>query len=127
MKTITEYLSGNFNDELRVLVAEARGWKHVRLCHTAEGAENGYWGLRPGFIHKENEERLPPYPTSRDACEELLADLTAHEWPKFIDQLGICTIGHKPCWQTELCRALIRASARQICVAYLIVKGVIKQ
>lgn len=120
MKTIPEYLTGQFDEELRLLVAEARGWQD---CFNGYGVTKRYIGT-PSKC--EVRVPLPPFSTSLDACRELLSDLTDIEWPKFVNKLGFVIHGTKACWQTELCKSLICATARQLCVAYLITKGILK-
>lgn len=139
MKTIPEYLSGSHDSELRVLVAETRGWIRqpcpdiLGFCKwfRPDGTLHKYykqdfdgpWYESPHPTHRLDEVpfELPPYPTSRDACEELLADLTDPE----LRRAGLLIIK----WRTDYAGsivAILRATARQICVAYLIVKGVLK-
>jgi len=110
MKTIPEYLSGNFDEELRVLVAEARGWKNGF----------GYWKRPDGGYASD----CPKFSTSRDVCEELLVDLTDEEWNKFTLQLEAWVYVGK---SVELCKSMLLVTARQICVAFLVVKSIIKE
>jgi len=124
MKTIQEYLSGHFDEELRVAVAEARGWIHKNDPSKTRADE---WWL------------LPPYSTSRDACEGLLADLTLEEGIKLVQKLvGFLDDIHADgevsplvCMSdvsspVEITFRVLLAAPRQICVAYLIVKGVLR-
>lgn len=135
MKTVKEYLSGEHDEELRVLVAETKGWDDCCLDNPMGSPKIGPNGLPPGTpknVEVWNYRRLiPHYPTSLDACRELLEDLTDEEWDNFIDALGLVT--KTAVMQLRFIRIryhnirdLLSAGARQICVAWLIVKGVMK-
>jgi hypothetical protein len=121
MKTITEYLSGEHDQELRVLIAEARGLNNPRI--------QKWWdeSLHAMYNHPtEGTCHIPPYPTSRDACEALLAELTEEqEQFSFLRQLE-WVVGETTGVYPVDNFALLRTTARQICVAYLIVIGVLK-
>lgn len=119
MRTIIEYLSGQFDEELRVLVAEARGWTTAENQGAAGGfipkhAGNSYYDEIGGTHEHAILNACPPFSTSLDACRELLADLTETEERKFDNQL------------VAYCGFTWKATARQISVAYLIVKQVLK-
>lgn len=119
MKTIQEYLSGEYDEELRVLVAETRGWKRKEFTVVGHGS---YFEWTKDDIYFL--ELPPPYSTSRDACEELLADLTEEEQLRFCDVLK--SIVPKPAILDFELWEFLRATARQICVAYLIIKKILK-
>lgn len=127
MKPIPEYLSGSHDSELRVLVAEARGWTNVSLGVTQRGEHS----LTVYGISRFDTCRMPvpPFELSRDACEELLAELTEEEKDNFAVQLANIILERYIGWWDLECHEaflFLRATARQICVAYLIVKGVLK-
>ncbi len=125
MKTIEEYSSGKFDEELNVLVAEARGWKFTEgfnvpsLSFSGARASADCW-IKPDGNAGHGIFEPPLFSTSLDACRELLADLTVGELYEVVTQISL--------WDMEVSSAVavLRATARQICVAYLIVKGVLK-
>lgn len=131
MKTIQEYLSGNFDEELNVIVAEARGWKRW------EQNDTGGWTNDDG----DELDAPPPFSTSLDACRELLTDLTEEEGLRFgsaladilqslpsdISNLSALTRATtQPSASSIIWHLLKVITARQICVAYLIVRGILK-
>lgn len=120
MQTIEYYLSGTpeSDEALRVLVAEARGWKTkvvVRFFYDVT-----IW-IRPDGVYcqSDNSDELPPFSTSLDATRELLADCSNDE----VRDIGNIIDG----WSSGMLRViLLLATARQISVAWLIVKGFLK-
>lgn len=119
MRTIEEYLSGQHDEELDALTAETLGW--------TESTFGGWWVDPSG-----TSPAIPPaFSTSRDACQPFLAGLTDEEWSKFDDVLirvlesdGILPWPHKERGALGFAVIYLQVTARQICVAYLLVKGV---
>lgn len=116
MKTIPEYLSGQFDVELCVLVAEARGWQRIEVGE----------GYKPGILSGRLtdlawRDPLPPFSTSLDACRELLVDLQRSQKHKMCQLIGAWINS-----TNNLEEDVLIATSRQICVAYLIVKNVLK-
>lgn len=126
MKTIPEYLTGQFDEELNMLVAEAKyGWTDFDNLTIANHPDDHARYLC-GSGHKEDGwNRVHPFSTSLDACHEFLEDLTKEEWFNFRDELDNVTCDPNADYRNREQR-FICATARQICVAYLIVKGVLK-
>jgi len=130
VRTITEYLSGNFDEELRVLVAPFVGWKEIERCGRSSMRPNcngAEWrGTKDARYGEQTFYLIPRYTTSLDACRELLADLTEGEQYSFLRALRIVTgVNSSSVLECDLF-LMVTATARQICVAYLIVKGVLK-
>lgn len=136
LKSISEYLnpSGVNDEELRVLIAETRGWTEIepyeKRGHMTNLEGKGIIvGTDPTGNKRQHVNR---WETSLDACRELLEDLTEEEWSRMSDALGEILgldAGQSAWWQAgpiECAQAFLRATARQIGVAYLIVKGVLK-
>jgi len=115
MKTIPEYLSGQFDEELRVLVMDT--------------LDPGAW---PEITHDRTVIISEPFSTSLDACRELLEDLTEMETDDFVIHLSLILFGgpvNSTAWWDLECHealTLLRATAQQICVAFLIAKGILK-
>jgi len=55
-------------DDLRIKVAEARGWRHYK---------DDIWIAPSGYMMKEGD--IPSYPHSMDACMELVDEIRGHE------------------------------------------------
>jgi len=104
VKKISEYLSGDHDEELNVLVAEVLKREPKWI-----GAVAGNRWLEP----------MPKFSISLDACCELLVDLTVEELCKVVTQISL--------WDMEVSSAVavLRMTARKLCIAYLIIKGVI--
>ena len=128
MKTITEYLSGKHDQELRVLVAETRGWmKHPCVKDVWRSPEQCKKNveLLGTVVGPWTPELEPPssWTTSLDACHEFLEDLTEEEWGQLHYWLGYIFY----CTERQPARVkdLMTAHPRQICVAWLLAKGVL--
>lgn len=127
-------MSGEFDDELRIVAAKALGWKkwqdQEKLILGGDGPD--YLWTAPNDIAMRGEDKIPPYSTSRDACGELLLDLVKEEKESFSGWLlNICLGSQKGklgWWELSEQEVfiLLRATARQICVAYLLAKGTLK-
>ena len=126
MRTRSEYLSGEYNEELRALVAEARGYSKCENDPDHPEDIEGWTGYKDGVL-----VLAPPFSTSLDACRELLMDLTEEKRRKFVQVLyQLIQPDHvvRGWWKANVNEIwlLFNATARQICVAYLIVKGILK-
>ena len=130
--TIAEYLSGEHDEELRVLVAEARGQK-TRIAAGGELWSEGtvpwkgkcFCKEKDGVLIEEYFGPTPFYSTSLDACRELLADLTESEWLKFVDCLSGLIKDTRSFY--AMAKQMLNATPTQICIAYLLTKGVLSE
>lgn len=121
MKTIEEYLSDQHDEELNVLVAETQGW--TLLEPEVHPAITYHWAYPPG-VKTGNRSLIPLFSTSHDACRELLGGLTEDE---LIQASNLILKWADAKTDQTFVAALLRATARQICVAWLIVKGVLNE
>lgn len=122
--TIAEYLSGEHDEELRVLVAETTGKFPMQVT----SGENGCYKTWCYTKHKDNGMlfNLPKYSTSRGDCEELLADLSEPEWRTFLESICLILSGFRELTNSfQGIREIFSATPRQICIAYLLTKGVL--
>jgi hypothetical protein len=124
MRTIEEYLSGNYDQELSCAVALERNWFFHDDCWHRPGKQVDRAGNEVPFrdIRSYGESNDPLFAISRDSCEELLADLTDHEMWLVSGLITNWTSAPGVHSYTRL----LRATARQICVAYLITKNILQ-
>ena len=120
-------------DELRIAVAEARGWERKKLSERdTGGAIHRYYAWVRVDNNGDEEERLrlPDYPNSMDACMPLIEEM---RWDK--DALGNLyerqiTIEYHHKWVMYLyahgeytCHAMGDTLPEAICEVYLEWKG----
>ena len=118
--TIPYLLSGTpeSDEALRVLVAEARGWRRNKIF---DKADQKAWAHPDG--HLDWQYNLPPFSTSLDATRELLEDLTEEELEGPFSE-ALHAMIPEALWQNW--KYPLLATARKISVAWLIVKGFLK-
>jgi hypothetical protein len=119
------------DEEIRIKVAEAMGWTNITAFHF-EDVVTG----KPKILHKGDcpaleieDQWLPNYPESLDACAEFEKTLTDEEQQEYFYQLneevGLVS-PRSPAWLLEWSVfKLVTATARQRCLAYLKTKGLI--
>lgn len=99
------------NDEIRIKVAEACGWKINPAKHTAKILD---------WIHTESEctGYFPPnYPEDLNACADFEKTISPDQQNQYIMELGkvCCVRGFN----------IVTATARQRCLAFLKTKGIL--
>ena len=103
------------DQELRVKVAEAMGWKSKLVPATQDGPDNPYgefqhtWWSNPHGAYKP----LPNYPASLDACAEFERTLTDATGKAYFAALDVV------CGHQQYLYKLITASPRNRCLAFL--------
>lgn len=107
----TAELSALSDDELRVKVAAACGWKRI----TTDGFFIGESPNGGGF------QGLPNYPSSLDACSSFERTMNDAQWNSYAPALGaLCRVNvHHFNGSIIVARALITASPRERCIAFL--------
>ena len=109
------------DSELRVAVAEARGWKRKLVPPTKDGPENPYEEFQHTWWYKPDGKfgQPPNYPGDLNACAEFEATLSTDimRW-KYIGRL----IDETKAESLEVYAEafiLATATARQRCIAFL--------
>lgn len=103
------------DEAIRIKVAEAMGWTGIR-------GETGYPTLRARELG--DYQALPNYPESLDACAEL--EKTIKVPHKYNEQLELVVLGYLLKEKDSVAEFTLRcATARQRCIAYLRVKGIL--
>lgn len=107
------------DEEIRIKVAEARGWKHYGCTGCAHLP-----CICTEYIAPDAETigEVPNYPEDLNACAEFEATLTDEEFEKYRWLLWDAV---KQPQVTEWNRAYLSAKAHQRCIAYLKTKGII--
>lgn len=101
------------DEELRVKVAKAVGWKRkFDPCDT-------WWFLPDGSGNSTHRWNLPKYSTDLNACASLRAGLSEEERTDYVLALG--EIATSEC---DMGWGKINATPRQHCLAFLKCKGV---
>lgn len=101
------------DEQLRVMVAEAMGWKRVAVYEWVNDVR-----LPKQWV---DFDVLPNYPACLNACAEFEKTLTAGEARRYRFRLARNSDGRNAVFQTVE-QALCHATARQRCLAYLKVK-----
>jgi hypothetical protein len=109
------------DEEIRIKVAEAMGWTNITAFHF-EDVVTG----KPKILHKGDcptleieDQWLPNYPESLNACAEFEATLTDHDTMRMhhnITKILRQMKDPRPAW---------RSPAKVRCLAYLKTKGLI--
>ena len=101
------------DEEIRIKVAEAMGWKVNPVVHNL--------GIHPQL--QRGHHILPDYPADLSACAEFEKSLTDEEHLRYRVRLWnvVITEGDETTWD----RQFISATARQRCIAFLKTKGII--
>lgn len=102
------------DEEIRIKVAEEMGWTVVQDEHGVCGTIDG--------IHWHSPAGFPNYPESLDACAEFEKTLTDAEWDAYSAEIVSLTLWDRA---TDTVKRILQATARQRCLAYLKVKGIL--
>lgn len=104
------------DEEIRIKVAEACGWEVISdtLCNVKPD-KNGDPEIEP-------IAPLPNYPADLNACAEFEKTLTDEEWGVYSAEIVSLTLWDRA---TDTVKRILQATARQRCLAYLCVKGIL--
>lgn len=104
------------NEEIRIKVAESLGWEGVR-------GETGY--PTPRARELGDYQAVPNYPESLDCCAEFEAKMVTGDRATYREHLAqICDSDFHA--ETHWSTCSVHANARQRCLAYLKVKGIVQ-
>jgi hypothetical protein len=108
------------NEEIRIKVAEALGWKSPfnerEWLHGSGPEGEDVYGKFVGTDPCGDREQVPNYPFDLNACAEFEKTLTDQEHNRCRAHIYSMTFNPRECFS---------ATARQRCIAYLKTKGII--
>lgn len=103
-------------DEIREKCANTLGWRCVKHV---------YWQWWERGEEMMDDENMPNYPESLDACAGLRESLTGQERSRFGVELALLVIEGCEIDSGEDFFAIANATPLQICRAYLAAKGIV--
>lgn len=109
--------------KMNAKIAELCGWKRGHTIQWTEGCVRHYdWGwTKPDGTPQYHA--VPSYTTDLNACHELEKMLNSNELVAYLDALDAICVPVHICPTTHT-QALVMATARQRCEAFLKIKGV---
>lgn len=104
------------DEQMRIAIAEALGYTHVRIIKDIEGPPDAGIGHHPTKPHS-----VPDYLNDLNACaefEKTLTDDELWEYSKLLMDYRQAANGFPLAWRSEVLK-LQKATTRQRCIAFL--------